>query len=156
MIGMSTPEHRTRRLSCAHGQVGSQPCGGGERADDGAYGRRAVHGLIPPWVVGARDRRCTIGQTEPRKRTRLDQPSIGGALMMTERFPILTSREKKLLRRLAQGKADRAIAAEIGGTARQVERQREALLKKLQIKSQAQLAEAAYKLAYWPTPMKAP
>src|SRR6186997_111122 len=111
MIGMSTPEHRTRRLSCAHGQVGSQPCGGGERADDGAYGRRAVHGLIPPWVVGARDRRCTIGQTEPRKRTRLDQPSIGGALMMTERFPILTSREKKLLRRLAQGKADRAIAA---------------------------------------------
>jgi DNA-binding NarL/FixJ family response regulator len=68
-----------------------------------------------------------------------------------ERFLILSPREKQLLRRFAQGKTDRKIAHEIGGTDRQVAAQRQTLLKKLQMPSEAQLAEAADRFASWPS-----
>ncbi|MGB6417638.1 MAG: LuxR C-terminal-related transcriptional regulator, partial [Pseudolabrys sp.] len=46
------------------------------------------------------------------------------ALFLGERRMILSPREKKLLRRFAQGKTDRQIAWEIGGTEQQVSVQR--------------------------------
>jgi DNA-binding CsgD family transcriptional regulator len=63
---------------------------------------------------------------------------------------ILSPREKQLLRRLAQGKSDHKIAAEIGGTAQQIVGQRQRLIEKLAIKSQAELAAAVAQLAPWP------
>lgn len=62
---------------------------------------------------------------------------------------VLTAREKQLLRRLVRGWSDLEIARQIGGTERQIAAQREALLKKLQIKSEAQLKSAAEELAPW-------
>ena len=64
---------------------------------------------------------------------------------------ILSPREKQLLRRLAKGKSDKQIAKEIGGTERQVATQRQTLRKKLQVQSEAQLAEAADRFASWPS-----
>jgi DNA-binding CsgD family transcriptional regulator len=61
----------------------------------------------------------------------------------TEQLPLLSPREKQLLRRFAQGKTDRRISMEIGGTERQVAAQRQRLLKKLQIQSDAQFTAAA-------------
>jgi DNA-binding CsgD family transcriptional regulator len=62
----------------------------------------------------------------------------------------LSPREKLMLRRLAQGKADHQIAVEIGGRQDQVASQRERLLQKLQIGSQEQLTAVALRLAPWP------
>lgn len=67
--------------------------------------------------------------------------------MATERFLVLSPREKQLLRRSAQGKTDREIAQEIGVTESQVVRQRQSLIKKLQIQSDAQLTTASDELA---------
>jgi DNA-binding CsgD family transcriptional regulator len=64
---------------------------------------------------------------------------------------ILSPREKQPLRRFARGKTDRKIAREIGGTERQVAAQRQTLLKKLQVQSEAQLADAAGRFASWPS-----
>jgi len=69
--------------------------------------------------------------------------------VLNETFPIVSSREKQLLRRLAQGKTDRQIAREIGGTESQVARQRQSLVGKLQIQSDAQLTKASDELAPW-------
>lgn len=55
----------------------------------------------------------------------------------------LSSREKQLLRRLAWGRSDAVIAAEIGGTKKQIASQRERLLAKLCITSSQDLARAA-------------
>jgi DNA-binding CsgD family transcriptional regulator len=63
---------------------------------------------------------------------------------------VLSSREKRLLRRFAQGKADKKIAAEIGGTEQQVSAQRQRVLRKLQIRTEAQLISLAAQLASWP------
>ncbi|WP_084518689.1 MULTISPECIES: LuxR C-terminal-related transcriptional regulator [unclassified Bradyrhizobium] len=69
----------------------------------------------------------------------------------------LSPREKKLLRRMALGRRDAEIAVQIGGTKAQVSVQRLRLLKKLNIKSQAQLMDAADRLAKWPSsPIAAP
>ncbi|WFU18495.1 LuxR C-terminal-related transcriptional regulator [Bradyrhizobium sp. CB3481] len=62
----------------------------------------------------------------------------------------LSPREKLMLRRLAQGKTDHQIAVEIGGRQDQVRLQRERLLRRLQIKSERQLAAVALRLAPWP------
>jgi len=62
----------------------------------------------------------------------------------------LSSREKQLLRRFAQGKTDRQIAVNIGGTERRISAQRERLLQKLHIQTAAQLVSAATSLARWP------
>jgi DNA-binding CsgD family transcriptional regulator len=67
---------------------------------------------------------------------------------------VITDREKRLLRRMAQGKTDHAIAAEIGGTDKQITKQRLALLRKLGIESDAQLRAAAAELAAWPAKMR--
>jgi DNA-binding CsgD family transcriptional regulator len=75
--------------------------------------------------------------------------SSKGKNMATERLPVLSSREKQLLRRFARGKTDQRISTEIGGTARQVAALRQKLLKKLQIQSDAQLTAAADELAPW-------
>ena len=62
----------------------------------------------------------------------------------------LSARERQLLRRFARGKSDKVIAREIGGTQQQIEIQRERLIDKLHIQSQAQLVTAAAQLAAWP------
>ena len=67
-----------------------------------------------------------------------------------ERVVILSPREKLLLRRFANGKSDKVIAEEIGGTQEQVGMQRKRLIDKLQIQSQAQLVTLAGQLAAWP------
>jgi len=66
-----------------------------------------------------------------------------------ERLPVLTPREKQLLRRFAQGKTDQKISREIGGTESQVASQRQSLIKKLNIQSDAQWTTAADKWAPW-------
>ena len=63
---------------------------------------------------------------------------------------LLSPRDKKLLRRLAKGMTDHAIAVEIGGRADQVHDQRLRLLAKLQIIAQRDLVAAAERLAPWP------
>jgi len=68
---------------------------------------------------------------------------------MTGAFPVLTPREKKLLRRLAKGKTDHAIGVEIGGTELQIAAQRQCLMKKLNITSDARLTAAAAEHAPW-------
>jgi len=67
----------------------------------------------------------------------------------------LTSREKKILRRMALGRSDREIANEIGGTEAQVATQRLRLLVKLNICSKCEIAEAAERLAGWPSEVRA-
>lgn len=64
---------------------------------------------------------------------------------------LLSPREKKLLRRLAQGMTDRAIAVSIGGRADQVRAQRARLLAKLQINSHAEVVTAAERFAPYPS-----
>ncbi|MBR0901337.1 LuxR C-terminal-related transcriptional regulator [Bradyrhizobium liaoningense] len=63
---------------------------------------------------------------------------------------ILSDREKRLLRRLADGKPDRKIASEIGGRRDQIAAQRERLLSRLGISSDPEIKEAARLLARWP------
>lgn len=65
--------------------------------------------------------------------------------------PVLSPREKRILRRLARGYSDRAIAVQIGGRPEQVGEQRKRLLQKLQISSQSEIAEAAAQWASWPS-----
>ena len=62
----------------------------------------------------------------------------------------LSARERQLLRRFALGKSDKVIAREIDGTQQQIEMQRERLIDRLQIQSQAQLVTLAAPLASWP------
>ncbi|MBR0695816.1 LuxR C-terminal-related transcriptional regulator [Bradyrhizobium lablabi] len=62
----------------------------------------------------------------------------------------LTAREKQLLRRMALGQSDREIAIQIGGTEAQVATQRLRLLRKLNIRSAAEIMDAAGRLAPWP------
>jgi len=65
--------------------------------------------------------------------------------------PILSPREKRLLRRMARGCSDLAIAREIGGRKNQIGEQRKRLLHKLQSSSQLEIAEAAARWAFWPS-----
>jgi len=65
---------------------------------------------------------------------------------------ILSARERQLLRRFALGKSDKVIVREIGGTQQQIAVQRERLIDKLKIQSQAQLVTLAGQLAAWPAP----
>ena len=65
---------------------------------------------------------------------------------------LLSIRDKKLLRRLAKGLPDRTIAAQLGGRADQVRKQRARLMAKLQIRSDAELVQAAAQFAPWPVP----
>jgi len=69
----------------------------------------------------------------------------------TLRTPILSPREKRLLRRFAQGKTDKTIAQEVGGTAKQVAAARAMLTNKLGICSQENLVSLASQLAPWPS-----
>jgi DNA-binding CsgD family transcriptional regulator len=62
----------------------------------------------------------------------------------------LSPREKRMLRRLAKGMSDHMIAVQLGGKADQVAAQRQRLCLKLQINSQAEVIEAAARLAPWP------
>ncbi|WP_375780876.1 hypothetical protein ACE103_20260 [Bradyrhizobium sp. ma5] len=57
---------------------------------------------------------------------------------------------------MALGRRDREIAAQIGGTEAQVSVQRLRLLRKLKIHSQTQIADAAERLARWPSPRRRP
>jgi DNA-binding CsgD family transcriptional regulator len=62
---------------------------------------------------------------------------------------MLTGREKQLLRRLAERKPDRLIAAEIGGTQRQIAEQRKRLLGRLGLSSDEEIRKAAEALAQY-------
>jgi DNA-binding CsgD family transcriptional regulator len=64
---------------------------------------------------------------------------------------ILSPREKRLLRRFAQGKSDKTIAQEMGGTAKPVAAARAMLTNKLGICSQEHLVSVASQLAPWPS-----
>jgi DNA-binding CsgD family transcriptional regulator len=64
----------------------------------------------------------------------------------------LSPQQKKLLRRFAQGKTDEKIAEEFGCRAHLVAAQRQTIMEKLEIRSQAQLAAAARQFASWPRP----
>jgi DNA-binding NarL/FixJ family response regulator len=69
---------------------------------------------------------------------------------MRRRFDmLLTPREKRLLRRFAQGKTDKIIARELCEPAERIAAQRERILEKLQIQSIDQLTETAVRLASW-------
>jgi DNA-binding CsgD family transcriptional regulator len=61
----------------------------------------------------------------------------------------LSPREKQLLRRLAQNKSDKQIAAEIGGRTDHIALQRLRLIEKLQIQSQGHLSALTRHLAAW-------
>jgi DNA-binding NarL/FixJ family response regulator len=84
-----------------------------------------------------------------------NQPS-NDAANGSQRAPalILSPREKALLRRLAEGKSDKQIAAQIGGTKQQIAAQRQRLIDRLGISSPTELAAAAGRLArlgtVWP------
>ena len=60
---------------------------------------------------------------------------------------LLSPREKQLLRRIAAGKTDDQIAVRIGGSAEQVSKQRARLLGRLGVSTQAEIADAAQRLA---------
>jgi DNA-binding CsgD family transcriptional regulator len=62
---------------------------------------------------------------------------------------LLSSREKRLLRRLAAGKTDQEIASNLGGTLKQISEQRTRLLNKIGIRSETEIIEAAVRLAPW-------
>jgi DNA-binding CsgD family transcriptional regulator len=60
---------------------------------------------------------------------------------------VLTPRDRRLLRRLAQGKTDKAIAIEIGDTEERIAAQRRRITEKLQVRSQDELVAMAERLA---------
>jgi DNA-binding CsgD family transcriptional regulator len=61
----------------------------------------------------------------------------------------LSRQQKKLLRRFARGKTDEQIAREFGCHADLIAAQRQKIMEKLEIRSQAQLAAAARQFASW-------
>ena len=61
----------------------------------------------------------------------------------------LSPQEKKLLRRFAKGKTNKQIATEFGCRPSLIAAQRQRIVEKLEIGSQAQLAVAAHKFASW-------
>ena len=65
----------------------------------------------------------------------------------------LSPQQKKLLRRFAGGKTDEQIAKEFRCPADLIAAQRQMIMEKLDISSQAQLAAAARQFAYWPKPL---
>jgi DNA-binding CsgD family transcriptional regulator len=69
--------------------------------------------------------------------------------MKSESIPLLSPREKRLLRRFAAGKTDAAIAMELGDKESRIAAQRKRLIEKLQIRSDDQLSAAADRFAPW-------
>jgi DNA-binding CsgD family transcriptional regulator len=67
--------------------------------------------------------------------------SVSGGML------VLTPREKRLLRRFAQGKTDKTIAQEIGDTEERIAAQRQRMTEKLQIRSPEELVAMAEWLA---------
>jgi len=64
----------------------------------------------------------------------------------------LSRHQKKLLVRFAKRKTDEQIAKEFGCHADLIAAQRQKIMEKLEIRSQAQLAAAARQFAGWPRP----
>jgi DNA-binding CsgD family transcriptional regulator len=62
---------------------------------------------------------------------------------------VLTPREKRLLRRFAQGRTEKSIARELCEPVERIAAQRERIFEKLQIQSPDQLAEIALRFASW-------
>ena len=60
---------------------------------------------------------------------------------------LLTPREKRLLRRFAQGRTDRSIARELCEPVERIAVQRERIFDKLQIQTPDQLTETAVRFA---------
>jgi DNA-binding CsgD family transcriptional regulator len=61
----------------------------------------------------------------------------------------LSPQQKKLLRRFAKGKTDDRIAMEFGCRADLIAAQRQRIMEKLEIRSQAQVVAAARQFASW-------
>jgi DNA-binding NarL/FixJ family response regulator len=61
----------------------------------------------------------------------------------------LSAQQQKLLRRFAKGKTDEQIAVEFRCRADLIAAQRQRIMEKLEVRSQAQLAAAAHQFAYW-------
>ena len=64
----------------------------------------------------------------------------------------LTRQQQKLLRRFANGQSDKEIASEFKCPIRIVTAQRQLIIEKLKIGSQAELTAAARQYASWPKP----
>jgi DNA-binding CsgD family transcriptional regulator len=62
----------------------------------------------------------------------------------------LSPQQQKLLRRFAQGKTDEEIARKLRCPAHLIKAQRQMLVERFQVKSQADLAAAARQFASWP------
>ncbi|WP_354057623.1 LuxR C-terminal-related transcriptional regulator [Bradyrhizobium sp. RT6a] len=62
----------------------------------------------------------------------------------------ISPQRKKLLRRFADGKTDKQIAREFGCRAALIAAQRQFMIDRLKISSQAELAVVAIELASWP------
>ena len=69
---------------------------------------------------------------------------------MSKGIPLLSPREKQLLRRFAAGRTDVAIAMELGDRESRIAAQRKRLIEKLQIHSDEQLVTVANQFASWP------
>jgi len=77
-----------------------------------------------------------------RKALAVDQryrEEYGDLEEMTTRLETLTPREREVLQHIVQGKANKAIAWELGNSVRTIETHRANLMNKLQIKSVAEL-----------------
>ena len=103
----------------------------------------------PPWAT--KDRTIVSCQPQPRNVRYGQMCSAQWQVhqAMDDSVPILSPREKRLLRRIANGKSDHQIAVEIGGTERQVSEQRRRLLSKLDLQSEESIAAVAMRLAPW-------
>jgi DNA-binding CsgD family transcriptional regulator len=69
-------------------------------------------------------------------------------------IPHVSPREKQLLRRFANGKTDKQIAVELGGTPSGIGVQRQRIAEKFRIHTDEQLRAVASQLAKWPRPVK--
>jgi DNA-binding NarL/FixJ family response regulator len=78
-----------------------------------------------------------------RRRDRLDPQSPGRAGLLKKKISQLTSREMEVLQLIAEGKANKETAAELGIGLKTVEKHREHLMQKLDIHDTAGLTRYA-------------
>jgi len=78
-----------------------------------------------------------------RRRDRLNPPAPGGAGLLNKKNVQLTSREMEVLQLIAEGKANKETAAELGIGVKTIEKHREHLMEKLDIHDTAGLTRYA-------------
>ena len=83
------------------------------------------------------------GPSVSRRLDRLNPPSAGRPGQFKKKFARLTSREMEVLQLIAEGKANKETAAELGIGIKTVEKHREHLMEKLDIHDTAGLTRYA-------------